>query len=116
MLEEHCELRQFDQSGAAALVKRLALAEASGERWFDAETYRIAGEIELRSPECNSAHAQRHLSKRWASLVRNRLAPWNFRAATSSRGSGAIRGGTRKRAIDSLASTTGSQRASTRSI
>jgi hypothetical protein len=53
------------------------------------------------------------LSKRWASVARNRLAPWNFTPPQTLRGSGAVRGGTPKPAIYSLASTTGSPRAST---
>ena len=36
----------------------MALAELSGERWFDAEIYRIAGEIELSSSERKGPDAQ----------------------------------------------------------
>ena len=85
------ELRQFDQA-RRCIREAMALAAASGERWFDAETYRIAGEIELRSPECNSADAQRYFEHALGvAPVRNRLAPWNFAPRQASRGSGAIR-------------------------
>ena len=56
------ELRQFDQA-RRYIDEAMALAGASGERWFDAEAYRIAGEIELRSSECNCANAQRYFEQ-----------------------------------------------------
>jgi predicted ATPase len=56
------ELRQFYQA-RRCIGEAMALAEASGERWFDAEAYRIAGEIELRSSECNRANAQRYFEQ-----------------------------------------------------
>ena len=41
----------------------MALAEASGERWFNAEIYRIAGEIELGSSESKYPDAQRYFEQ-----------------------------------------------------
>src|SRR4029077_6263282 len=56
------ELRQFDQA-RRCIGEAMALAEASGERWFDAEIYRIAGEIELGSSERKGPHAQRYFEQ-----------------------------------------------------
>jgi predicted ATPase len=103
------ELRQFDQA-RRCIGEAMARAEASGERWFDAEIHRIAGEIEWSSSERKSPNAQRYFEQ--ALVARNRLAPWNSVPRQASRGSGAFKGGARKPAISSLAS--GSPRASTR--
>jgi predicted ATPase len=61
----------------------MALAEASGERWFDAEIYRIAGEIELRSPECKGPNAQRHFEQALGVARAQQARSWELRAATS---------------------------------
>jgi predicted ATPase len=76
------ELRQFDQA-RRCIGEAMALAEASGERWFDAETYRIAGEIELRSPECNSADAQRYFDHALGIARAQQARSLELRAATS---------------------------------
>jgi class 3 adenylate cyclase/predicted ATPase len=56
------EQRQFDQA-RRCISQAIALAEASGERWFDAEIYRIGGEIELGSSEPNGPNAQRYFEQ-----------------------------------------------------
>lgn len=56
------ERRQFDQA-QRCIGEAIALAEASGERWFDAEIYRIGGEIELGSSERKSPNAQRYFEQ-----------------------------------------------------
>ena len=100
---------------AAAFVKRWPLQRRQENDGLTQKLTRIAGEIELRSPECNSADVQGYFERtRRASLARNRLAPWNFAPRQALRGSGAIRGAAWKREIYSVASTTGSPRASTR--
>ena len=76
------ELRQFDQA-RRCIGEAMALAEASGERWFDAETYRIAGEIELRSPECNGADAQGYFEQALGIARAQQARSWELRAATS---------------------------------
>ena len=56
------ELRQFDQA-RRDISEATALAEASGERWFNAEIYRLAGEIELGSSESKGPDAQRYFEQ-----------------------------------------------------
>jgi predicted ATPase len=56
------ELRQFDQA-RRCIGEAMALGEASGERWFDAEIYRIAGEIELSSSERKGPNAQHYFEQ-----------------------------------------------------
>jgi hypothetical protein len=38
--------------------RRIAAAENTKERWFEGEVYRIAGEIELLSPERDATKAE----------------------------------------------------------
>jgi predicted ATPase len=56
------ELQQIDQA-RHCVGEAMALAEASGERWFYAEIYRIAGEIELRSSERKGLKAQHYFER-----------------------------------------------------
>ena len=76
------QLRQFDQA-RRCIGEAMALAEASGERWFDAEIYRIAGEIELRSSECNGANAQRYFEQALGVARAQHARSLELRAATS---------------------------------
>ncbi len=76
------ELRQFYQA-RRCIGEAMALADASGERWFDAEAYRIAGEIELRSPECNGADAQRYFEQALGVARAQQARSLELRAATS---------------------------------
>ena len=76
------ELRQFDQA-RRCIGEAMALAEASGERWFDAEIYRIAGEIELESSECNGPNAQRYFEQALDVARAQHARSLELRAATS---------------------------------
>jgi predicted ATPase len=58
-------------------------AEAAGERWFEADIHRTAGEIVLRSPEPDAAKAQAYF-ERALSVARGQQAKsWELRAAMS---------------------------------
>ena len=57
--------------------------ESSKESWWEAEVHRIAGEIELMSPERDAAKAQAHF-ERTLEIARGQQArSWELRAATS---------------------------------
>jgi tetratricopeptide (TPR) repeat protein len=61
----------------------ITMAEASGQMWFHAETHRIAGEIELMSPERDAVKAQ-SLFERALEIARAQQGrSWELRAATS---------------------------------
>jgi predicted ATPase len=75
------ELRQFDQA-RRCISEAMALGEASGERWFDAEIYRIAGEIELDSSERNGPNAQRYFEQALGVARAQRARSLELRAAT----------------------------------
>jgi predicted ATPase len=55
-------LRQFDQA-RRCVGEAMTLAGTSGERWFDAEIYRTAGEIEFDSSEGKGPNAQRYFEQ-----------------------------------------------------
>jgi predicted ATPase len=57
--------------------------EATGERWFEAEVNRIAGEIALKSPDMGGAKAQAHLDRALAVARQQQAKSWELRAAMS---------------------------------
>jgi tetratricopeptide (TPR) repeat protein len=78
----HADLGQFDEA-RRCVGEAIALGEASGERWWEAEFHRTAGEIELMAPERNAAQAQA-LFERALEIARAQQAPsFELRAATS---------------------------------
>jgi predicted ATPase len=76
------ELRQFDQA-RRCIGEAMALGEASGERLFDAEIYRIAGEIELGSSERKGPNAQRYFEQALGVARAQQARSLELRAATS---------------------------------
>jgi hypothetical protein len=71
------EVRQIDQA-RRCIGEATTIAETSGERWFDAEIYRMAGEIELLYPSTKRPMHRAILNGHWASPARNRLALGSF--------------------------------------
>jgi class 3 adenylate cyclase/predicted ATPase len=76
------QLQQFDQA-RHCIGEAMALAEASGERWFDAEIHRIAGEIELDSSERKGDDAQRYFEQALDVARAQQARALELRAATS---------------------------------
>ena len=52
---------QFER-GLAAIDEAIALGERTGERWFDAEAYRVKGELLVRQTE-NSVQQEAYLNE-----------------------------------------------------
>jgi class 3 adenylate cyclase/predicted ATPase len=75
------KLRQFEQA-RRCIGEAMALAEASGEQWFDAEIYRIAGEIELGSSERKSPNAQCYFEQALGVARAQQTRSLELRAAT----------------------------------
>jgi predicted ATPase len=76
------ESRQFDQA-RHDIGEAMALAEASGERWFNAEIYRLAGEIELGSSESKGPDAQRYFEQALHIACAQQARSLELRAAVS---------------------------------
>jgi len=110
----HAQLGQFD--GARRCIgEAMATEEESGERWFSAETQRIAGEIERMSTERDAMKAQAYF-ERALEIARVQLpGHGNSARQRASHGCGAIRVSGHRPMTFSRRSTTGSLRASTRS-
>jgi predicted ATPase len=61
----------------------LASVETTGERWLEAETHRVAGEIALASPERDAATAEGYFERALAIARAQQAKSWELRAATS---------------------------------
>jgi predicted ATPase len=57
--------------------------ETTGERWFEAEVNRVAGEIALKSPEQDNAKAQAYFERALAVARKQQAKSWELRAAMS---------------------------------
>jgi hypothetical protein len=59
------------------------VAEATEEKWCDADVHRIAGEIALMSPEPDVAKAQQYFERALAVARQQQAKSWELRAAMS---------------------------------
>jgi predicted ATPase len=57
--------------------------ERSKEKWCEAEVHRIAGEVELKSPEPDPAKAEGYFSRALAVARQQQAKSWELRAAMS---------------------------------
>ena len=91
--------------------------ETTKETMFEAEVYRIAGEIALQSPQPDVAKAQAYFERALAVARKQQAKSWELRAAMSMARLWRDQGKTRwKRANCWLRCTGGSLRGSTRAI
>ena len=67
----------------AASVKRPTMIETTGERWWEADIYRRAGDIALMAPERDAAKAQACFERALAVARRQQAKSWELRAAMS---------------------------------
>ncbi len=78
----YAEIGQFD--GAWRCIgEALTAVEATKERWFEADIYRIAGEIALKSPEPDAAKAEACFERALAVARKQQAKSWELRAAMS---------------------------------
>ena len=109
----YAELDQFDDAWRC-IDEAMNAMDTTKEKWCEAEVHRIAGEIELMSPRRDAAKAQACFERALDIARAQQARSWELRAATASRGSGAIRVGGPRLTTSSRPSMVGSQRASTR--
>ena len=111
----YAEVGKFDDAWRV-IGEAMSTIETTKERWFEAETNRIAGEIALKSPEPD-AQKRKHISSVRSRSAREQQAKsWELRAATSMARLWRDQGSRSKPANCSHRSTAGSLKASTRSI
>jgi predicted ATPase len=82
LAKAHAQLGRYADA-SHCIDEAAKTAEASGERWFSAETHRIAGEIELSSPDRDVARAQTHFKRALKISRAQQARSWELRAATS---------------------------------
>ena len=111
----YTELGQLNEAWRC-IGDAMTAIETTGERWFEAEVNRIAGAIALKSHEPDAAKAETHFERALTVARQLQAKSWELRAAMSMARLGAIRASGMRPAIFSLRFTTGSPKASTRSI
>jgi class 3 adenylate cyclase/predicted ATPase len=78
----HAELCQFDDAWRC-IGEALKAIETAKEKWCEAETSRIAGEIALKSPERDAAKAEAYFERSLAVARQQQAKSWELRASTS---------------------------------
>jgi predicted ATPase len=78
----YAELGQFDDAWCC-LSEAMTAVETTGERWFEAEVHRMAGEIALTSPEPNAAKAEAYFERALAVARQQQAKSWELRATMS---------------------------------
>jgi hypothetical protein len=82
LAKANAELGNLDEAWRG-IDEAMAAMEATGERLWEAETNRIAGEIALLSPEPNAANAEAYFERAVAVARQQQAKSWELRAAMS---------------------------------
>jgi predicted ATPase len=75
-------LGQFDDAWRC-IEEAITAVEATGERWFEAEVNRVAGEIALKAPEPDDAKAEEYFERALSVARTQQAKSWELRAAMS---------------------------------
>jgi predicted ATPase len=78
----YAELHQFDDAWRR-IGEAMTAIEATGERWFEAEVNRIAGEIALKSPDMDTVKAEAYFQRALSVARQQQAKSWELRAAMS---------------------------------
>jgi predicted ATPase len=70
-------------SGLHGLAEALVLVEATGERWYEAELYRLRGELVLQHARVEPGEAEACFQQALTIARRQQAKSWELRAATS---------------------------------
>ena len=81
LAEAHAKQRQFEDA-RRCIADAIAAAESTGEKWLEAEIYRIAADIALMSPEPERAKAEDHLNRALSIARAQKAGSLELRAAT----------------------------------
>jgi TOMM system kinase/cyclase fusion protein len=82
LAEAHEKVGQAEE-GLSALAEALALVDHSGERWWEAELYRLKGELLLQLSSDNQAEAEACCHQSLDIARQQQAKSWELRAATS---------------------------------
>jgi len=78
----YAELGQFDEAWRS-IREATTTVETTKERWFEAEIYRVAGEVALKSPEPDAAKAHAQFERALSVARQQQAKSWELRAAMS---------------------------------
>jgi predicted ATPase len=78
----HARLGQFDDAWRC-IGEAMTTMEASGDRWFEAEVNRIAGEVALKASEPDGASAEAYFERASAIARQQKAKSWELRASVS---------------------------------
>jgi predicted ATPase len=78
----HAKLGRFEEAWRC-ITDALSASETTGEKWCDAEIYRIAGDIALMSPEADPARIDAYLDRALSVAREQRASSLELRAAIS---------------------------------
>jgi len=76
----YAKLGQFDDAWRC-IGEAMTTVETTNERWFEAYTHHIAGEIALMSPEPDAAKAEAYFERALAVARKQQAKSWELRAA-----------------------------------
>jgi class 3 adenylate cyclase/predicted ATPase len=82
LAKAQADIGHFDDA-KRNIADAMAAINASKEMWYEAELHRLAGEIELRSPERDAMRAQAYFDQALAIARRQQARSWELRAAMS---------------------------------
>jgi predicted ATPase len=82
LAKAYAELGQIDNAWQS-LSEAMTMVERTRETWFEAEIYRLAGEIALRSTESEPAKAEAYFERALAVARQQRAKSWELRTAIS---------------------------------
>ena len=78
----HAELGQFDQAWRC-IGEAITTMEKTKEKWCEAEVYRMAGEVALKSPEPDPAKAETYFERALTVARDQQAKSWELRASMS---------------------------------
>jgi predicted ATPase len=78
----YAKLAKFDEAWRS-IGQAIAAIEKSGERWCEAEAYRIGGEVAVKLPEPDAAKAEAYFERSLAVARAQQAKSWELRAAMS---------------------------------
>ena len=78
----HAQLGQFDEA-RRHMYEAMTAIETTGERWFEAEANRLAGQIALLSGERDAARAEAFFERALTVARQQRAKSWELRASIS---------------------------------
>jgi len=82
LADAYAELGHLDDA-RRYIEEALTAVELTGERWWQAEAHRVAGELVLKSPERDTVKAEVSLSRALAVSRHQQAKSWELRAAMS---------------------------------